>query len=214
MDSIRLVSICLRAFHFYTQYSYLGKTTVLSCAMSDKSTSIEPTIGTDFGKIVINNTSIAIFEEGGRSGHRPLHRRYYRDVEGIIFVVDSNDREGIDEVRDKLHHIFNYEHRQQKPLLILANKQDLPNAMNVDELRDKLNLNTLNLNTKWHLQLISAINNEGVQEGLQWLENSLVEKADSMKPIVETVNDAKRMQKYLASILNMANFKTIFYKCV
>jgi GTPase SAR1 family protein len=72
--------------------------------------------------IVINSTSIAVIEEGGRSAARPL-RRFYKDhVAGFIFVVDSNDRKGIDQARDKLHQMFNTEDWQHKPFLILANK--------------------------------------------------------------------------------------------
>ena len=89
--------------------------------------------------------------------------------------------------------MFNTEDWQHKPFLILANKQDLPNGMNVDELRDKLNLNKLDGNTKWHLQPTSAIHNEGIYEGFKWLGNSLVEKADPIKPIVETLNDVKTL---------------------
>ncbi len=165
-------------------------------------------------RIVINNISIAVIEEGGRSAFRPLRRTYYRHVAGIIFVIDSNDRERIDQVRDELHQMFNDKDLQHKPFLILANKQDLPNAMNIDELRDKLNLNKLGGNTKWHLQPTSAIHNEGVHEGFKWLEDSLVEKIDPIKPIVETLNDAKTMKNYLTSILNMDNFKTLLNKFI
>jgi signal recognition particle receptor subunit beta len=110
--------------------------------------------------------------------------------------------------------MFNDEHLQHKPFLILANKQDLPNRMNVDELRDKLNLNKLDGNTKWHLQPTSAIHNEGIYEGFKWLEDSLVEKIDPMKPIVETLNDVKTMKNYLTSIFNMDNFKTLLNKSI
>ena len=65
--------------------------------------------------------------------------------------------------------------------------------MNVDELRDKLNLNKLDGNTKWHSQAISAIRNERIYEGFKWLEKFTVEKVDPMKPIVETFNDARTM---------------------
>jgi GTPase SAR1 family protein len=133
---------------------------------------------------------------------------------GIIFVVDSNDRERTDQVREELHRMFNDENLQHKSFLILANKQDLSNAMNVDELRDKLNLNKLHGNIKWHLQPTSAIHNEGVYEGFKWLENSLGEKVDPIKPIVETINDAKTMHNYLTSIFNMDNIKIFLNKFI
>jgi small GTP-binding protein len=199
---------------FRIRISYLGKTTVLYAAKSDKSIPTTPTIGAMFERIVINNTSIGVIEEGGRSGLRPLRRLHYRHAEGIIFVIDSNDRERIDQVRDELHQIFNDENLQHKSILILANKQDLPDAIKVDELRDKLNLNKFNGNIKWHLQPTSAIHNEGVYEGFEWLENSLKEKIDPIKPIVEIINDAKTMHNYLKSIFNINNFKTFLNKLI
>ena len=65
--------------------------------------------------------------------------------------------------------------------------------MNVDELRDKLNLNNLHRNTKRHSKGISVIRNERIYEGFKWLEKFTVEKVDPMKPIVETFNDARTM---------------------
>lgn len=134
--------------YFFIQHFYLGKTTVLYAVKSDKSIPVGPTIGVDFAKIVINNTSIAVIEEGGRSGARPLRRIHHRRMAGIIFVIDSSDRERTDRVRDELHGMLNDENLQTKPFLILANKQDLPSAMDIDELRDKLNLDKLNGNIK------------------------------------------------------------------
>lgn len=37
---------------------------------------------------------------------RPLWRHYFQNTQGLIFVVDSNDRERIAEARSELHHIL------------------------------------------------------------------------------------------------------------
>ena len=49
------------------------------------------------------------------------------------------------------------------------NKQDLPNPLTEAEAVEKLNLNTLPEDRRWHLQPCSAINKEGVREGLDWV---------------------------------------------
>jgi hypothetical protein len=61
-----MLFILLVWWYFHTQHFYLGKTTVLYSVKSDKSIPITP-IGTILEKIVINNTSIAVIEEGGCS---------------------------------------------------------------------------------------------------------------------------------------------------
>jgi hypothetical protein len=38
---------------------------------------------------------------------RPLWRHYFQNTQGLIFVVDSNDRERVVEARDELHRMLN-----------------------------------------------------------------------------------------------------------
>lgn len=44
---------------------------------------------------------------------RPLWRHYFQNTQGLIFVVDSNDRDRIGEARDELHRMLN-EVRQRR----------------------------------------------------------------------------------------------------
>ncbi len=57
-------------------------------------------------------------------------------------------------------------------ILIFANKQDLPNAMNAAEITDKLGLNQLR-GRKWYIQGTCATQGTGLYEGLDWLSNEL-----------------------------------------
>jgi len=44
----------------------------------------------------------------------------------IIFVIDSADRENMDDARDALWEVLYEEQLEPRPILILANKQDNP----------------------------------------------------------------------------------------
>ena len=57
-------------------------------------------------------------------------------------------------------------------LLIFANKQDLPHAMNTAELTDQLGLNQLR-GRRWFIQVCCATQKQGLYEGLNWLSNEL-----------------------------------------
>ena len=57
-------------------------------------------------------------------------------------------------------------------LLVFANKQDLPNAMSVNDVTEKLGLNSLK-NRKWYIQGCCATTGDGLYEGLDWLSNAL-----------------------------------------
>ncbi|CAF1262335.1 unnamed protein product [Rotaria sordida] len=173
-----------------------------------------PTIGIDYEKIEINEASIMVWVIGGRLGSRALWQQYYDRMSALIFVVDSHDRDRVDQACEQLHLMANKDKLREKPILIFANKQDLPDAMTLDELRDKLHLAKLNTNTKLRLQPASAIQNQGLREGFEWLANCIVEKIDPIKPIVETFNDTITMKNDFMSIFNMVNLKTFLRKLI
>jgi GTPase SAR1 family protein len=75
-----------------------------------------------------------------------------QNTQGIVFVVDSNDRERLSEARKELQRILNDDELRDALLLVFANKQDLPNAMNAAEITDKLGLHGLRQRT-WYIQV-------------------------------------------------------------
>ena len=50
----------------------------------------------------------------------------FQNTQGIIFVVDSNDRDRIVEAREELQRMLNEDELRDAILLVFANKQDLP----------------------------------------------------------------------------------------
>ncbi|XP_012836379.1 PREDICTED: ADP-ribosylation factor-like, partial [Erythranthe guttata] len=70
-------------------------------------------------------------------------KHYFQNTQGLIFVVDSNDRDRVEDAKDELNMMLNQDELREAVLLVFANKQDLSNAMNADELTDKLGLNSI-----------------------------------------------------------------------
>ncbi|VAI23959.1 unnamed protein product [Triticum turgidum subsp. durum] len=114
-----------------------GKTTILYKLKLGEIVTTIPTI-----KLWSTRTSASL---SGMSGVkiRPLWRHYFQNTQGLIFVVDSNDRDRVVEARDELHRMLNEDELRDAVLLVFANKQDLPNAMNAAEITDKLGLHSL-----------------------------------------------------------------------
>ena len=107
---------------------------------------------------------------------------YKQNTQGIIFVVDSNDRERIDDssgsdnsAKEELHRMLAEDELREAVLLVFANKQDLPNAMSVNEVTERLGLNQLR-NRQWYIQSACATTGDGLYEGLDWLSNTLNKK--------------------------------------
>ena len=55
---------------------------------------------------------------------RPLWRHYYQGTNGLIYVVDSNDRDRIEDAREELTKMLNEDEMRDAVLLVFANKQD------------------------------------------------------------------------------------------
>ena len=74
----------------------------------------------------------------------------------------------IDDAKEELHRMLNEDELRQAILLVFANKQDLPNAMNAAEITDKLGLHSLR-QRNWYIQSTCATTGDGLYEGLDWL---------------------------------------------
>lgn len=46
-----------------------------------------------------------MWDVGGQDKIRPLWRHYFQNTQGLIFVIDSNDRERITEAQKELEHM-------------------------------------------------------------------------------------------------------------
>ena len=57
-----------------------------------------PTIGFNVETVEYKNISFTVWDVGGQDKIRPLWRHYFANTQGLIFVVDSNDRDRAAEV--------------------------------------------------------------------------------------------------------------------
>ncbi|GAB5589510.1 hypothetical protein Unana1_04410 [Umbelopsis nana] len=128
-----------------------GKTTILYKLKLGEIVTTIPTIGFNVETVEYKNISFTVWDVGGQDKIRPLWRHYFQNTQGIIFVVDSNDRDRISEARDELQRMLNEDELRDALLLVFANKQDLPNAMNPAEITDKLGLHSLR-QRHWYIQ--------------------------------------------------------------
>jgi len=159
-----------------------GKTTILYKLKLGEVVTTIPTIGFNVETVEYKNISFTVWDVGGQDKIRPLWRHYYQNTQGVIFVVDSNDRDRIDDSKDyehsakeELNRMLSEDELRDAVLLVFANKQDLPNAMKVQEVTERLGLNKLR-NRQWYIQGAAAPTGDGLYEGLDWLSNTLSKK--------------------------------------
>jgi len=100
-----------------------GKTTILYKLKLGEVVTTIPTIGFNVETVDYKNISFTVWDVGGQDKIRPLWRHYYQNTQGLIFVVDSNDRDRIDAARDELHRMLGEDELREAVLLVFANKQ-------------------------------------------------------------------------------------------
>lgn len=104
----------------------------LVCSLGTTADDQHSRIGTDdrsgfnVETVEYKNIQFTVWDVGGQDKIRPLWRHYFQNTQGIIFVVDSNDRDRVVEAREELQRMLNEDELRDAILLVFANKQDLP----------------------------------------------------------------------------------------
>lgn len=179
-----------------------GKTSLLYRMKLGEVVATIPTIGFYVETVTHKNITLTCWDVGGRTKVRALYRHYISGAEAFIFVVDSIDRDRIEIARDELRQAFDLEDDDQNAaMLVLANKQDLPRAMSISEMTDKLQLNSIR-DRPWYIQGCSATTGDGVFEGLDWIA-SLPPRGVLLKP--STMNKQTALKSPLTMKEKSAN---------
>ena len=160
-----------------------GKTTILYKLKLNENVSTIPTIGFNVEEVKIGKgLTFTIWDVGGQERIRSLWHHYFSRSHLLIYVVDSNDNERLNESKEELFSILKSDELRevilvyklkycdkvifQIPIIVIANKQDLPNAMSTGRIVDGLELRKLERTHKWHVQACCAISGEGLYEAM------------------------------------------------
>ncbi|CAD0196501.1 unnamed protein product [Chrysodeixis includens] len=155
-----------------------GKTTYLEATktkFSKKYKAMNPnrittTVGLNIGKIDVDGVSLNFWDLGGQQELQSLWDKYYAECHAVIYIVDSSDRERVSESKETFDRMIASEHLSGVPLLVLANKQDIPDCMGVHTVKPIFNQNAHLIGARdIMLMAISALNGDGVDEGIRWL---------------------------------------------
>jgi small GTP-binding protein len=148
-----------------------GKTTLLYRLKLGEVQQTAPTIGFNMEEVTYRNISFTVWDVGGQDKLRSLWRHYYEGAHALIFVVDSNDVERVSIAKSELNRLLATEELQSAVVLVFANKQDLPNALDAGTLANNLEL--ASVRNDWYIQPCCATQGEGLYEGLDWLSTNL-----------------------------------------
>ncbi|XP_073343755.1 ADP-ribosylation factor-like protein 9 [Pagrus major] len=116
-----------------------GKTSLLHClATGSQEDDMQPTQGFNAVSISREDLHIEFLEIGGKEELRPYWQKYMSKALLLVFVVDSSNPQLFPVAKKHLHELLVSDPRL--PLMVLANKQDLPGACSITDLHDGLSL--------------------------------------------------------------------------
>ncbi|GKV04972.1 hypothetical protein SLEP1_g17047 [Rubroshorea leprosula] len=129
---------------------------------------IVPTVGLNIGRIEVANTKLVFWDLGGQLGLRSIWEKYYEEAHAVIYVIDAACPSRFEDSKSALEKVLRHEDLQGAPLLILANKQDLSEAVSAEEIARYLDLKKLDERV-YMFEAVSAHDGTGIKEGLEWL---------------------------------------------
>ena len=125
--------------------------------------------------LFVNNhrTKLTVIDMSGQQKYKQLQECYYHDANAVVFVVDSaGDESGIESAKNALNEVLKHESLKNVPLIIFANKSDLPRARSAAEIATAMNLvedEASPTYRAWHVGACCAKTGEGVDEGMRWV---------------------------------------------
>ncbi|XP_070693537.1 ADP-ribosylation factor-like protein 9 [Pempheris klunzingeri] len=116
-----------------------GKTSLLHClATGTLEQDMQPTEGFNAVSINREDMHVEFLEIGGKEELRPYWQKYMSKALLLVFMVDSSKPELFPVAKRHLHELLASDPRL--PLMVLANKQDLPGVCSITDLHDALSL--------------------------------------------------------------------------
>eukprot|EP00768_Dysnectes_brevis_P008184 gnl/Dysnectes_brevis/725_a798_3477.p1 GENE.gnl/Dysnectes_brevis/725_a798_3477~~gnl/Dysnectes_brevis/725_a798_3477.p1 ORF type:complete len:196 (+),score=53.61 gnl/Dysnectes_brevis/725_a798_3477:47-634(+) len=158
-----------------------GKTTILHKMAFDEVIETVPTVGFTLQTVKVGRLVNTCWDIGGQTDMRHLWRHYYKNSDGIIYVVDSAEHSPARKTESQaaLEGVLSSPDLEGVPLLVLANKQDIEGAATQADIAQFLGLGEVR-GHQWKVMETCALTGQGLMEGMKWLSGAMQARWDSM----------------------------------
>lgn len=198
-----------------------GKTTIIKTIQEGELVQTMRTIGFTMDQIKINDEILEIIDLGGQIDFRPGWSLHLNSAGIVIWVIDASDSERFTEATNEFNKSIKYI-PQTSLIVVLANKQDLDNAVEEDIIKELFKLE--NLKNNWKLFSTSSITTEGLKPAFTWIYENFSGKRLNLEldykiPIQHTKDGSFKCVYYEAgecptpNLVQDACIKCTFGKC-
>ena len=165
-----------------------------------------PTVGQNVSTVTLPDMYLKIWDVGGQLSLRKLWQSYYSSCHAIIFIIDSTDIGGgefspddddddgavsgrLEECRAVLEDVLQSEETEGVPLLVLANKQDREDCVEVVRIKEGLVKKVFEGEKAGGIRdsrvlPISALTGAGVREAVDWVRSRVKWNKESRPPVM------------------------------
>ncbi|XP_042313793.1 ADP-ribosylation factor-like protein 14 [Sceloporus undulatus] len=145
-----------------------GKSTLLYMLKFNDVFLTLPTIGFNVEMIETGaGISLTVWDVGGQRKMRTVWENHLENTDSLVYVVDSANIQRLEESKKELEIILKNEKIKNVPVVVLANKQDLPGALGAEEITKRLNMKKHCHDRNWYIQPCCAVTGEGLSEAFQ-----------------------------------------------
>ncbi|KAH8088454.1 ADP-ribosylation factor family-domain-containing protein [Filobasidium floriforme] len=160
-----------------------GKTTILKKLNGEDISTVSPTLGFNIKSFGYKGYTLNVWDVGGQRTLRPYWRNYFEATDAVVWVVDSSDRLRTKDCQEELKGLLQEERLAGATLLIFANKQDIPGSMSLADIRDALDLPSIQSH-RWLVQPCSAYTGDKLVDGLDWLVQDVADRVYYSSPAI------------------------------
>ncbi|KAK4252370.1 P-loop containing nucleoside triphosphate hydrolase protein [Corynascus novoguineensis] len=158
-----------------------------------------PTVGQNVSTIVLPDMYLKLWDVGGQLSLRKLWQSYYASCHAIVFIIDSTDigdgsleRDSsgrLEECRLVLEDVLQNSEAEGVPLLILANKQDREDCVEVVRIKEGLVKRVFEGEKAGGIRdsrvlPVSALTGTGVREAVDWVRSRVKWNKESRPPLM------------------------------
>lgn len=158
-----------------------------------------PTVGQNVSTITLSDMYLKVWDVGGQHSLRKLWQSYYSSCHAIVFVIDStdigdgdleNDSSGrLEECRLVLEDVLQNSETEGVPLLILANKQDREDCVEVVKIKEGLVKKVFEGEKGGSIRdsrvlPVSALTGTGVREAVEWVRTRVKWNKEGRPPVM------------------------------
>jgi small GTP-binding protein len=149
---------------------------------------------------------LTIWDVGGCDKIRPLWRHYYQNTSAVVFVVDSRDTRNQEDLAFDVYRLAAEDELRNCPILVLANKQDLPDSKSPETVWKEMDLNRIRIaGRQVGVIATSGQTGQGLNDALDWLCQAInkpgrVPEVEThiLKQSVEVEEEKTLLEKWLA----------------